>query len=1063
MAQRRGLVAAAEAVRRKGRRGDSVLAHISPAEARVMDRMQGGPSINPDTGAREYFSLGSLGAGLLRSAGGVVGNIVGGPIGAAVGSAAATALTGGGIEESLTNGFLGGLGAYMGGTDMSSLGLGTSSLFGSLGGAPLRHVGGAGSGAANFSGGGMGSNIWNGLTSGSGLAALGLGTMLMAPQSKPKAPTSPTASSSSRSSGNDVKYDAHAFNRQPRALGRDPYTYGQTGGEAQMFDVVNPAPVFKAKGGRISGARWKSQGLGRYAEGGQTIMPRDYYELDRPAETYDRQGEHKFFSDQRFADMALGSMAGGDSSVGRPSTPTNAPVANQEYGGKGSGMSPPSPGDFSVNDPDRAVAQLDFAQPAADIAGALGVPGIGGAMGITGALSAMGVHGVLSDPDVSEYDEGARSAHQAAIDDAADKNAAKGITPADIAIGALMGALSPPGTDLAGMVGVGPSPGVGGAVGQSGVGGTVGSPTGTPGSGDIGTVGGTSEAGPGGGGNPGTGGGDMGGDMGGGSGGVTGGMGQPGSADGPGVWAKGGRIRRYAQGGGVRRMATGGLSEYLRSYGPFNGKAPQFGQNRFGSGSGSPPPSGSGGGVGSSSTSTPAAPVVTDPARGGGRFNGIGRTNPSPTSPGQHSDIGQGLGALGGIIGGPFGAMMSFGLGMSDKYSGVNDGADASQYSGPHMDAALNRKDLIDAAKEADAINDANDTSFGDGLLAGLVNMISPPGFSAITRSPVSIGGKNTGGASGMGGSMSGGFGGTAGMGGPSIGGGQSRSGVSVGGSAENNGGGMAGGFGGSMGGFGGGGGGRSGGTSAGGAPQGGRSGGPRGYAGGGRLRQNLDAIARYADGGQVERPALSSYGYGPARDFFQRGRNGQPQPAQPAPQQPATPAGLGGGLGRWAGRFDGSRMPAPVRDVFTQVFNRMGGEGQWQPGAIFGHLAQRANPQGWSALQGLREQVGRPGTPDPQQPLAGGGRPRGAVKGPGTGQSDEIPALLSDGEYVMDSESVSALGDGSNDAGAKKLDEMRQRLRQHKRGASPNTIPPKAKPPEQYVRGGGKKKGKEK
>ncbi len=173
MAQRRGLVAAAEAERRKGRRGDSVLAHISPAEARVMDRMQGGPSINPDTGAREYFSLGSLGAGLLRSAGGVVGNIVGGPIGAAVGSAAATALTGGGIEESLTNGFLGGLGAYMGGTDMSSLGLGTSSLFGSLGGAPLRHVGGAGSGAANFSGGGMGSNIWNGLTSGSGLAALG--------------------------------------------------------------------------------------------------------------------------------------------------------------------------------------------------------------------------------------------------------------------------------------------------------------------------------------------------------------------------------------------------------------------------------------------------------------------------------------------------------------------------------------------------------------------------------------------------------------------------------------------------------------------------------------------------------------------------------------------------------------------------------------------------------------------------------------------------------------------------------------------------------------------------
>ena len=44
---------------------------------------------------------------------------------------------------------------------------------------------------------------------------------------------------------------------------------------------------------------------------------------------------------------------------------------------------------------------------------------------------------------------------------------------------------------------------------------------------------------------------------------------------------------------------------------------------------------------------------------------------------------------------------------------------------------------------------------------------------------------------------------------------------------------------------------------------------------------------------------------------------------------------------------------------------------------------------------------------------------------------------MLSDGEYVMDAETVSALGDGSNDAGAKRLDEMRERLRAHKRGAA--------------------------
>lgn len=76
-------------------------------------------------------------------------------------------------------------------------------------------------------------------------------------------------------------------------------------------------------------------------------------------------------------------------------------------------------------------------------------------------------------------------------------------------------------------------------------------------------------------------------------------------------------------------------------------------------------------------------------------------------------------------------------------------------------------------------------------------------------------------------------------------------------------------------------------------------------------------------------------------------------------------------------------------------------------------------------------------------------------VKGPGGGQDDQIPAALSDGEYVMDADTVSALGDGSNDHGAKKLDAMRESIRKHKRSSSPKKIPPKAKQPEAYLRGG--------
>ena len=123
---------------------------------------------------------------------------------------------------------------------------------------------------------------------------------------------------------------------------------------------------------------------------------------------------------------------------------------------------------------------------------------------------------------------------------------------------------------------------------------------------------------------------------------------------------------------------------------------------------------------------------------------------------------------------------------------------------------------------------------------------------------------------------------------------------------------------------------------------------------------------------------------------------------------------------------------------------------------------------------------------------------------GRGTGQSDDIPAMLHDGDYVMDAEAVSALGDGSSKAGAQALarfqqqvphrdggpvngnpipakiadgeyvfpeafvtalgggdnkqgaqmlDAMRETLRAHKRSAPTSKIPPKAKSPLDYLK----------
>jgi hypothetical protein len=85
-----------------------------------------------------------------------------------------------------------------------------------------------------------------------------------------------------------------------------------------------------------------------------------------------------------------------------------------------------------------------------------------------------------------------------------------------------------------------------------------------------------------------------------------------------------------------------------------------------------------------------------------------------------------------------------------------------------------------------------------------------------------------------------------------------------------------------------------------------------------------------------------------------------------------------------------------------------------------------------------------------------GSSRESFAVEGPGTGRSDDIPAVLSDGEYVIDAETVALLGDGSSRAGAKKLDELRVKVRKHKgKNLAKGKFSVNAKHPEAYMRGG--------
>jgi hypothetical protein len=76
-------------------------------------------------------------------------------------------------------------------------------------------------------------------------------------------------------------------------------------------------------------------------------------------------------------------------------------------------------------------------------------------------------------------------------------------------------------------------------------------------------------------------------------------------------------------------------------------------------------------------------------------------------------------------------------------------------------------------------------------------------------------------------------------------------------------------------------------------------------------------------------------------------------------------------------------------------------------------------------------------------------------VRGGGSGRDDTINARLSDGEYVMDAETVAMLGDGSTDAGARRLDSMRAQLRKHKgKTLAKGKFSPNAKSPLAYLKG---------
>ena len=179
---------------------------------------------------------------------------------------------------------------------------------------------------------------------------------------------------------------------------------------------------------------------------------------------------------------------------------------------------------------------------------------------------------------------------------------------------------------------------------------------------------------------------------------------------------------------------------------------------------------------------------------------------------------------------------------------------------------------------------------------------------------------------------------------------------------------------------------------------------------------------------------------------YYTYGQTGAPQSGQhqfvtPTPFGDASQPGPTGGLGVGAG---GDQIAALIQQGAPVPFQLVRGGGRRLVNAGY---TKDTNTGSWMPPPAeLGQGMGQ----------AAGGYQEGEerfVSGAGTGRSDDIPARLSDGEYVIDAESVALLGDGSGKSGAERLDEMRQNLRKHKaKNLSKGGFSHKAKSPENYM-----------
>jgi len=198
--------------------------------------------------------------------------------------------------------------------------------------------------------------------------------------------------------------------------------------------------------------------------------------------------------------------------------------------------------------------------------------------------------------------------------------------------------------------------------------------------------------------------------------------------------------------------------------------------------------------------------------------------------------------------------------------------------------------------------------------------------------------------------------------------------------------------------------------------------------------------------------------------DQYNAARSGRPYQT-PQIQQTTPPLGLGAPQGTYPssevdpqGRLSPlQRMNLATDDSFGRGFGAP--QGPLLAGGSMGQFPYAAGgprPEGFGGLLGEKTMAG--GGITSLGGYAAGGNPR-LLRGPGDGMSDNIPATiagkqparLADGEFVIPADVVSHLGNGSTEAGAKKLHKMMNDVRKARTGnpkqgkqINPNKFMPK-------------------